>query len=733
LPNPEKERIQILQQQLSDYERYIHELQNSKSWKITRPFRWIHSRLAQFLGSQNSFQTTKSPEPFVHSTRVNEARDAASSRARTTLAFHLSTKARVTLPFTEKPKISVLIVAFNRAELTLMCLLSLIKNPPQELEVVIVDNGSDDETADLLNQVEGLRKIRNDKNMHFIHGANQAASEARGEYILFLNNDTELFPGSIQSALNTIESSSNIGAVGAKLILPDGSLQEAGSIVWRDGSCAAYGRGDNPFAPQYMFMRDADFCSAAFLLTKREEFLSNGGFDESYKPAYYEDADYCLKLWKKGLRVIYDPNAALIHHEFGSASTSAEAIQLQDTNRRIFVTKHVNELANQPEPGRVNLLDARLHSISRKKILFVDDRVPHSTIGSGFPRAHAILLSLLRLNCFVTCYPMFFINEDWPSVYSDIPENVEVFLNAGHLALTKFLEERKHYYDVVIVSRPPNMEVLQQIRQRRKDLFGKTRVIYDSEALFSLRDAALQRAKGEEVNENELQKSIRNEIALAKNADAVLSASQSELETLAKHGSSQISVLGHCIKAVPTSRSFSQRDGFLFVGAIHNDQSPNADALRWFIKEIFPLIQKDLGNNIGLSVAGINHSDSIASLGGERIHMAGYREDLTGLYDQARVFVAPTRYSAGIPIKILSAASYGLPVVATQLLADQLGWTNGKELLVADTAQDFAQNCVKLYNNSDLWQAIRENAVTRVTEDCSQETFDRTLKNILFP
>ncbi|HEY7161298.1 MAG TPA: glycosyltransferase family 4 protein, partial [Acidobacteriota bacterium] len=180
----------------------------------------------------------------------------------------------------------------------------------------------------------------------------------------------------------------------------------------------------------------------------------------------------------------------------------------------------------------------------------------------------------------------------------------------------------------------------------------------------------------------------------------------------------------------PTSRNFSERNGLLFVGAIHDEESPNADAVRWFVKDIFPLIQDK--SDISLTIAGLNHSDSIGAIDGDRIENAGYVEDLTNIYDTAKVFIAPSRFAAGIPLKILDAAAHGIPVVATSLLGQQLGRTNGEELLLADNAEDFAQCCIQLYNDPVLWHKLRENALNRVMKDCSQETFDQTLKHILF-
>ena len=102
-------------------------------------------------------------------------------------------------------------------------------------------------------------------------------------------------------------------------------------------------------------------------------------------------------------------------------------------------------------------------------------------------------------------------------------------------------------------------------------------------------------------------------------------------------------------------------------------------------------------------------------------------------YDGARVFVAPTRFSAGVPLKILEAAAHGLPVVATDLLRDQLGWEAGKHLLsspVSD-ADAFADNCVRLATDETLWLALRAAALERVRVECDPRAAEATLRRVL--
>jgi GT2 family glycosyltransferase/glycosyltransferase involved in cell wall biosynthesis len=613
----------------------------------------------------------------------------------------------------------------NRAELTLRCLSSLKKNAPEPFEIIIIDNASQDETSDLLHQVQGLRVLRNEQNEHFLLGANQGAKAARGKYLLFLNNDTELLSSSIESALNTLKSSSDIGAVGGKLILPDGSLQEAGSILWQDGSCAAYGRGENPFSGSFMFRRDVDFCSAAFLITPRETFFRLQCFDETFQPAYYEDVDYCQRLYRSGLRVVYDPQAALIHYEFGSSDVTQDAIALQIKNRKMFVQKHLEDLKSQPLAG--DSLKGRERKQTFPRVLFIDDRVPHQSRGSGFPRSHAILTGLLRAQYFVTFYPISFINEDWSSVYSDLPREVEVILGLGRSHLESFLEKRKGYYSNVFVSRPQNMQIIQEIRKRRPDLFVGLKLIYDAEALFAMREAGKRQLFGQPISEQELGRLIRQETEISTGADLVLTVSQQEGALWRKYGNGKVQILGHAIDAQPGDTPFEEREGILFVGSIPDDSSPNADAIRWFITEIFPTVRQKLGSSAKLIVAGVNHSESLQQFANDAITFAGYREDLTTLYSRARIFIAPLRIAAGLPLKVYGAAAHGLPVVATSLLGEQLGWTDGEQILLAASAVEFGEKCVHLYQDAELWGRIRMKELEAVRTECSRETFQKKL------
>ena len=649
---------------------------------------------------------------------------------RAQLHTFLSSEAPLDLPSSNNPQISIVVVLYNRAELTLHCLRSIVEQGFESLEIIIIDNASTDETPQMLDRLQGARIIHNNENRHFLLAVNQAAREARGEYILILNSDTQLMPGALASALNTIRAAPDIGAVGGRLILLDWTLQEAGSIVWRDGSCLGYGRGDTPFAPMYMFRRDVDYCSAAFLMTSRAVWERLGGFDERYKPAYYEDSDYCARLWENGLRVVYDPNAVILHYEFGSSTKVAKAIDLQREHQKIFTSRHQAWLSSHQAADPAAMLPARMRNAG-KRVLFIEDRVPHPSLGSGFPRTRCILMSLIKQGYFVTFYPLTEFNESWSCVYSDMPDEVEFMMGYGPPLLEVFLRHRHQYYEKIFVSRPHNMKILQPILSAHPEWFRKTTLIYDAEALFAAREITFWNLQGSSLPQEEAEQILKEEVALAALADTVISVSEPERSEFQKHGIKTIHVLGHSVAARATPRAFREREGFLFVGAIHEDTTPNGDSIIWFLEEIFPRIQAELGDAIPFTIAGVNESGRVRQLAMPPVRNIGQLQEINGLYDAARVFIAPTRFSAGIPQKIHDAAARGLPVVATPLLASQLGWEDGSTLLVAGDAVTFAAKCIQLYTDEALWTRLRQAGIERIRKECSPELFENRLQSIV--
>ncbi|MEO5826738.1 MAG: glycosyltransferase [Gemmatimonadales bacterium] len=634
--------------------------------------------------------------------------------------------ARLAFPIEPAPMISIVLVLYNRSELTLRCLRSLLESGGPPIEVIVLDNASSDLTGELLARLDNVTIIRKAENVGFLHGVNEAATHARAPYLLLLNNDTEVLPGALQAALAVILADAGVGAVGAKLILPDGTLQEAGSIIWNDGSCAGYGRGSSPHAPEFQFRRDVDYCSGAFLLTPRALFEELGGLDRTYEPAYYEEVDYCVRLLKRGLRIVYEPRANISHFEFASSRTD-DAIRLQVERRSLFVEKHAAWLQGQHQPIATppHVARTRFGKVA-KRILYIDDRVPFDHLGSGFPRARMMVQSLVAHGHAVTLYPTTAPNDHWAKVYDAVPRELEVILGRGSTGLRTFLDERRGFYDCIIVSRPHNVQILRAAVAKNE--WPPAPLIYDAEALFSLRDAESSRVAGKVMSDAAVRMKVQEEIRLAHGASRVLCVSPQEAGWFEASGHST-TTLAHTVECTPTARPFHARRGLLFVGALNADGTPNSDSVAWFVEAVLPLVRARLGADIELTIIGECPPPRVQALAGNGVHVIGRVDDLTPWFDATRVFIAPTRYAAGIPLKILHAAALGVPVACTALLQRQLGWTDGIELSVGDAADELAAACCVLYQDEATWSARRAAALARVADDYSRARFDEVLSD----
>ena len=346
----------------------VQEYVTSTSWRVTRPLRLV-TRLARRPAAA---PPPAAPPPAVVPSDLAALKAATRAVLRLRLDAFLASGARLRFAAPEQPAVSIVLVLYNQAELTLACLASILEvAEPDGTQLVIVDNASTDRTGALLGRIDGATILRNVDNRHFLRAMNQGAAAVQAPVMLLLNNDAQLLPGSLAAALRTLRSSPDTGAVGGRIILPDGTLQEAGSIIWQNGACAGYGRGADPAAPEYGFRRDVDFCSGAFLLTWTSLWQMLGGFDERYAPAYYEEVDYCVRLWKAGFRVVFDPAASIVHFEFGSSARSGDALALQAANFAVFRDCHAVWLQGQ-RPIEDGPLLARAARGTTLRVLVID-------------------------------------------------------------------------------------------------------------------------------------------------------------------------------------------------------------------------------------------------------------------------------------------------------------------------------------------------------------------------
>jgi GT2 family glycosyltransferase len=641
-----------------------------------------------------------------------ERRAEAVSRetlARARLTAFLAGGGTLQFPEVASPRTSVVIPSFRQAHLlfqTLESLRACFAESPFEL--VVVDNASDGETQELLDRLVNVRVQRNGRNLGFGAACTLGAQLARGSYVYFLNNDTIVTPGWLEALVATLESYPGCGAVGSRLIHPDGRLQEAGGIVWSDGSGWGYGRGLDPQAPEVSYPREVDYCSAASLLVRRDLFLELGGFDERYAPAYYEDTDLCVAIWAAGHKVVYEPRSVVFHLEYGS-SGEERAVAMHRRNQQKLAAKWESLLADRLPPAAENCVRARDRR-SGRRVLVADDRVPNSGRGSGFPRARALLEALVQLGFVVTFVPTTDPTPYQPETRELQQLGVEVLYGARDLEAA--LTERAGLYDAAIVSRPHNAHLIDVVRR----LNPRAAIVYDAEAVFALRELLQASVEGTVIPEAEAQERIELELGLMEGADLVVTVSQPERRLVRERRPSQaVEVWGDSVRPRRAKSAFRNRHDLLFVGGLGTP--PNADAVSYLVREIFPTVQRQLGCRlyvVGASPAPALFDDPASF--GEGVVFTGFVGDLAPVYDRARVFVAPHRFAAGAPHKVIEAMAHGVPCVVSQLLADQLEVTDGEEALVAGNARELAEKIARLYRERRLWRRLQDRGFRLVEE-----------------
>jgi GT2 family glycosyltransferase/glycosyltransferase involved in cell wall biosynthesis len=676
----------------------------------------------------NEIEILQALKPFLpndYSGGARGTRDALEKHGYAALNEIMSSQRSLEFCATDAPVVSIVIPVFNKAHYTVNCLMSiLLDTQSQPYEIIVVDDNSSDSTREFLNRLKNINVFRNEQQQGFIYSCNFGAKHARGEFICFLNNDTIVTMGSLNHLIDTINTSDECGAVGAKLVFPDGTLQEAGSILWSDGSALGYGRDDDPFKPEYCFPREVAYCSAACLLVRKKLFDQIGGFDPLYKPAYYEDTDLCMKIKERGLKVLYQPRAMVVHLEY-SSSSSDDAKTMMIRNQAVFHERWDKYLSAYPSSSSDNVLLARDERRSMR-VLVLDDRVPGANMGSGYPRSYEMIRLLAESGYLVSVFPLQDQTAYQPWCDTLQRMGVEVFY-APYADICTFLRSRKDYYDVAIISRPHNAA---QYLPTVKTAWPATAIVYDAEAIFGVRDLLLAEDLGNPLSQNQIDTLVTDELRPAKDADVVITVSRKE-QALVTHylPQSECRVWGHPVTPVQPERKAADRKGLLFVGAFPIPNSPNEKSITYFVREIWPHISSVL--DCSLTIVGGNPPESVRNLANDKIVVAGFIEDLKHLYENSRLFVVPHRYAAGIPLKALEAMSFGLPCVLSSIIAEQLDITDGDGALVGRDELDFAAKIIDLYTDEHIWNRVQKSAFRYLHANFDRSVLKVSIQDIL--
>ena len=343
-------------------------------------------------------------------------------------------------------------------------------------------------------------------------------------------------------------------------------------------------------------------------------------------------------------------------------------------------------------------------------ILIVDDKIPDPHFGAGFPRAHRLMLSLLNLG-----HKIHFL----PTLKETISDLNQEVLESFGIKVYDNIKKIDHI-DCAILSRPHNVHYyLPSVKER----FPKAKTIYDTEALWFRRYDLQLKITGKLPGW-----AYRyDEIGMALSVDACFVVNDEEKGILESSGVKKVVKLGHALDVNPNGLPFEQRKDYLVVGGKLEDDSTNEDALWWFLEKSWT----DTCDNNYLNVAGSVNAKRLLNHNFKNVNLMGHVDDLIPLYQNHKVFVAMTRFSTGIPWKFHEAVSNGLPCVISPLLANQLKVTHGEEALVASSPKECVEYCRLLYNDSDLWNKLRNKSFDLVRRDCDPENFKEVINKTL--
>ena len=637
------------------------------------------------------------------------------------------------VPEADQPRVSIVIPVYNQFEYTFECIRSIVETVSEiPYEIIVGDDMSKDATRKIERLIPGVVVNQNKTDHGFLVNCNRAAQKARGEYLVFLNNDTRVHEEWLSSMLDLMESDAGIGLVGSKLIYPDGTLQEAGGIIWSDGNGWNYGRNQAAEQPEYNYVKEADYISGASIMIRKGLWEEIGGFDERYKPAYNEDSDLAFEVRKRGYKVMYQPKSVVTHYEGVSNGTNTEEglKKYQVENRSKFQEKWAIELQKQ-YASPVELFPARDRKMERKTVLFIDHYVPMADQDAGSRTTFFYLKLFLNMG-----YMVKFIGDNFypHQPYTAILEQmgIEVLWGAYYAENWKqWLKENGSHIDLVFANRPHiTIKYIDALRE-----YTKAKILYYGHDLHHVREMR----EYEISKDPELIKSAKRwkvlEFDLMSKVDVISYPSQAEIDYIIReHPEYRKKAMAipmfvykepHQFKIIPSQ----ERKDLLFVGGFAH--KPNVDAVLWFVKEVFPII---LGKypEIVFHVVGAKPTDEIKELASDNIMIHGHVSDdeLINFYHHTRMAVVPLRYGAGMKGKVVEGLYYQIPMVTTPVGAEGMSEAENY-MVVKEQADEMAKEIIQMYEDFERLDQMAEKTKEYIDKYFSERVAEKIIEEML--
>ncbi len=623
----------------------------------------------------------------------------------------------------DSPLVSIVIPVYNKFRTTYNCLKSISENVPKcTFEIIVADDCSRDETIFASFIFSGaVRFIRNTKNLGFVRSCNAGASHARGKYLFFLNNDTLVRPDWLDELVATYSNVPNVGIVGSKLFFEDGSLQEAGGIIWRLGDGWNWGRHSDPGDPRFCYMRDADYVSGAALMIERDLFVRLNGFDEHFAPAYYEDSDLCFRVRAEGKRVVVQTASEVVHLEGVTAGTDVRGSGMkryQLVNHRKFYERWKDTLSTHRFNGEQPDLEAE--RMIKRRAYFIDDTVPTPDQDAGSNAALQHMLALTRLGYKVTFLPADNMAQINPYTANLQKMGIECLYAPHYWSVEEVFRKSRLKPDVVYLHRYINASKYAPLaRQHFPDCF----IVYNVADLHFLRQQREEAVSGSLGGATRVTED--SELAAMRQADSVIVHSSVEADILrTKIPKCRVHTVPWTVLPRPAIAPFQERAGYAFVGGYNH--RPNVDAALYLAQTIAPLVSKANPAIVGFLV-GSKAPPALTSLESENLKILGFVPELKTLFHRLRCTVAPLRYGAGLKGKILESFAHGLPCVMTEMAAEGLNLPEQLEWLVARTPEEFARKVAAVHDDATLNEKLSTTGLEFIKNRFSADEVQRLI------
>jgi glycosyltransferase involved in cell wall biosynthesis/GT2 family glycosyltransferase len=626
-----------------------------------------------------------------------------------------------------EPLVSIVMPVAADYRFTFNSLKSIRKSTGDKIsfEVIVVGDGSDNDTARMLSDIKGVRVCCNSELCGFFALCNSGVESARGKFLVFLRSGTEVQASWLDAMIQTFDIRPDAGLVGAKTVLPDGRLREAGRIIRRDGTASECGFNDNPFRPEYSYLRESDFCSGACFMIRRRFHKRLGQANVSYELGFYKELDLSLRVREMGGKVYFQPSALVVQHEtFGTGGYSGEVdVETLENDRLKFCQRWHGMLKRQHDRNEGQDFDTGFDAAGR--ILVIDARTLLPDQDSGSLRMFHMLSVLQDLG-----YRLTFAADtlEYRDPYTNSLQimGVEVLYRPYTASIEQHLVDHGKKYTAVILSRA---DIAEKYSGKVRALCADAKLIFDTVDLHFLREERKGRLENNKRRIRLAERRRKQELGIMEMSDVTLVVSPAEKELLIREvPHARIEVVSNILSVYGRAATFEERRDMVFIGNfIH---SPNVDAMVYFVKEILPHIRNRI-NGIRLHIVGSNTPPVIKKLEADDVIVTGYVKDLAPLFSSILLSVAPLRYGSGVKGKVNMSMSYGVPVVATSCASEGTGLTDGKDVLIADTTDGFVEAVVRLYSDKDLWNKLSEEGMENVRSMFSFDAAKKQLKAAL--